>query len=378
MKRKKIGIVFSNDENWIGGTYYLLNLVSSFLKLDDKNRPEVTIFSWDKKDFDIVQKTGYPYLNFLNFYIPYSLPERILNKFFPTFCKKHIKKYFLSNQVDVVFPYGFQEPFMKIPNKIFWIPDFQELFFPNYFSEKEIDSRKANHQRIKDDKGILILSSKSVQTDFLNFYPNPDCKPKVVNFAVTHPPYQHLDIELLKNKFKIKGDYFFSPNQFWKHKNHLVVLKAIKLLKKKNSNILVVFTGKEYDYRNPAYTDELKDFVKNNGLSDNVLFLGFIDRDEQLQLMNHSLAVIQPSLFEGWSTVVEDAKAMNQFIIASDLSVHKEQLNNNCLFFNPTNEVELAEMLASVNKTEVQRVKNDYTQNINSFAEGFMKAINEI
>ncbi len=78
MKRKKIGIVFSNDENWIGGTYYLLNLVSSFLKLDDKDRPEVTIFSWDKKDFDIVQKTGYPYLNFLNFHIPYSLPERFI------------------------------------------------------------------------------------------------------------------------------------------------------------------------------------------------------------------------------------------------------------------------------------------------------------
>ncbi len=267
---------------------------------------------------------------------------------------------------------------MKIPNKVFWIPDFQELFFSNYFSGKEIDSRKANHQRIRADRGTLILSSKSVQNDFLNFYPNANCKPKVVNFAVTHPAYQHLDIELLKNKYKINGDYFFSPNQFWKHKNHLVVLKAVKLLKEKNNNILVVFTGKEYDYRNPTYTDELKDFVKNNDLSDNVLFLGFIDRDEQLQLMNHSLAVIQPSLFEGWSTVVEDAKAMNQFIIASDLSVHKEQLNNNCLFFNPTNEIELADMIALVSKTKMQRVKNDYTLNIKSFAEGFMKAINEI
>ncbi len=39
-------------------------------------------------------------------------------------------------------------------------------------------------------------------------------------------------------------------------------------------------------------------------------FLGFIDRGEQLQLMKNSIAIVQPSLFEGWSTVVEDTKAM--------------------------------------------------------------------
>lgn len=378
VRRKKIGIVFSNNENWIGGTYYFLNLVSSFLLLDDKDRPEVTLFLWEKKDFEMVQKTGYPYLNFINFYIPYSLPARVLNKFFPSLCKRYSLKRFASNQVDVVFPYGFQETLINIPLKVFWIPDFQERFYPDYFSIGEIESRNANYQKIQVDKGILILSSKSVHNDFLNFFPNASCRPKVVNFAVTHPAYKHLDIELLKNKFKIKGEYFFSPNQFWKHKNHLVILKAIKLLKEKNSNILVVFTGKEHDYRNPTYTIELKEFVIKNNLSDNVLFLGFIDREEQLQLMNHSYAVIQPSLFEGWSTVIEDAKAMNQFIIASDISVHREQLHDNCLFFNPTNENELADLLLTVSKTKLQKVQNDYTVNIKMFAESFMKAVNEI
>jgi hypothetical protein len=56
--------------------------------------------------------------------------------------------------------------------------------------------------------------------------------------------------------------------------------------------------------------------------------------------MNHALAIIQPSLFEGWSTVVEDVKAMNQHIIVSDLNVHRDQLGVQAFYFNPNNENE--------------------------------------
>ena len=41
-----------------------------------------------------------------------------------------------------------------------------------------------------------------------------------------------------------------------------------------------------------------------------ISILGFISRQDQLSLMRDAIAVIQPSLFEGWSTVVEDCKAI--------------------------------------------------------------------
>ena len=98
------------------------------------------------------------------------------------------------------------------------------------------------------------------------------------------------------------------------------------LIQKGIKNFQIVFSGKEADFRNPNYIHELKSKVKEYQLQDYILFLGFIDRNEQLQLMNHALAVIQPSLFEGWSTVIEDAKAMNQNVLASNIDVHKEQI----------------------------------------------------
>ncbi|MFM6026689.1 MAG: glycosyltransferase, partial [Dolichospermum sp.] len=50
----------------------------------------------------------------------------------------------------------------------------------------------------------------------------------------------------------------------------------------------------------------------------------------------------QPSLFEGWSTVIEDAKSLGKNLIASDLDVHLEQSPINCRFFNRSSAEELA------------------------------------
>jgi glycosyltransferase involved in cell wall biosynthesis len=108
------------------------------------------------------------------------------------------------------------------------------------------------------------------------------------------------------------------------------------------------------------------------------LFLGFIERKEQLLLMKSSISVIQPSLFEGWSTVVEDAKAMSKHIILSSLEVHREQLNENVIFFKPDNEKELAEIISeSVENMPVEK-KIDYTRNRINFAEKFIFIINNL
>jgi hypothetical protein len=41
--------------------------------------------------------------------------------------------------------------------------------------------------------------------------------------------------------------------------------------------------------------------------------------------MKNATAIMQPSLFEGWSTVIEDAKSLQVPVIASDL---KSTANN--------------------------------------------------
>jgi len=42
--------------------------------------------------------------------------------------------------------------------------------------------------------------------------------------------------------------------------------------------------------------------------------------------LQNAKAIIQPSYFEGWSTVIEDAKALNKYLIVSILKLIKNKL----------------------------------------------------
>jgi len=83
--------------------------------------------------------------------------------------------------------------------------------------------------------------------------------------------------------------------------------------------------------------------------------------------MQHAVAIIQPSLFEGWSTVVEDSKALNKFIIASDIPVHREQNNGNMEFFSPNNSVQLAEIIEKNYEKPTVPHPIDYKANVIKF-----------
>lgn len=88
--------------------------------------------------------------------------------------------------------------------------------------------------------------------------------------------------------------------------------------------------------------------------------------------MKHSLAVIQLPLFEGWSTVVEGAKAMNQFVILSDIRVHKEQMQDNVVFFNPLDEYDLADKICN---SKIIKTQINYQESVMRFGEGFLELI---
>ena len=70
--------------------------------------------------------------------------------------------------------------------------------------------------------------------------------------------------------------------------------------------------------------------------------------------MRASIAVINPSLIEGWSTTVEEAKSLGVPLILSDIPVHREQ-NQEVMFFDPRSARSLAEtMLLAISSSNLQ------------------------
>ena len=372
VNRKRIGIIYNYTEEWIAGAYYYLNIIKALKTLPDKKKPKIIIIYQSEDGLNLVKEINYPVLEFVHKSQKIHVIKRAVNKLGRGIGTKQIfEPIFYKTKIDYAYPGSL----LGLKKTYRWIPDFQEDYYPEFFSKELVKYRKDYQQNISESNDSVVFSSYDAMNDFKRLYPKYSCELKVLQFAsVLSYEYQNIPIKELLLKYEIKKRYFFAPNQFWQHKNHITILEALTELKKKNNiDFQVVMSGNPNDYRNKDHYQTLEKYVLDNSIGDCVRFIGFIDRNEQLQLMNHSLAIIQPSLFEGWSTVLEEAKAMSKYVILSDLPVHKEQLNFNCSFFERNSPLSLAENISNFLKGNVVHIEPvDYKKNINKFALDFV------
>ena len=276
-------------------------------------------------------------------------------------------------KLDILYPcINYEKWHKQLKCRVYyWMFDFQHRHMPNMFQVEEFERREANFFTIAEKAKDIVFSSHNAKEDFFKFYFETKGNLHVFQFVslMQIPPKQ-------ANKAPYPTKYFIVCNQFWPHKNHEVVLKAMAFIKKAGANINVIFTGK-YDYApSKDYVEMLQNFIRNNHLKDQVFFTGFISRNEQIQLIQNALAVIQPSLFEGWSTVIEDAKALDKFIVASDIAINREQLKDNMVFFDPHNDLELAKHLSELYTADNLLCDSHYDRNIKQSKEDLIAIFN--
>jgi glycosyltransferase involved in cell wall biosynthesis len=96
-------------------------------------------------------------------------------------------------------------------------------------------------------------------------------------------------------------------------------------------------------------------------------------------LLRASLALINPSRFEGWSTTVEEAKSFGVPLILSDIDVHREQTGGTARYFGVDDSGMLADHLWEVSQSSEQPVARDLLPNldqrVNAFAEDFVRLV---
>lgn len=259
-----------------------------------------------------------------------------------------------SHGIEIVshawFVYSGRHPFRIIS----WIPDFQYLHLPELFPTIDPADETKRLQAIIAQSDANILSSYSALEDFKRIAPDKFVKrAKVIQF-VSQPrspsANSTLTLSALQSKYNFTEKYFYLPNQFWAHKNHIVVLQALKILKGEGIDLLVVCTGTlvDYRYKDTPYVDSIYAFITENNLQDNVRILGMIDYDEVLFLMKHTTAVLNPSKFEGWSSSVEEAKSAGKKILLSRIDVHLEQAPARGVYFDPDDARTLAHEMKNV------------------------------
>jgi glycosyltransferase involved in cell wall biosynthesis len=339
---KRIAFIFQHNEGWLGGLNYFRNLISAIDGLTNRKIEAVIFVSNDTPEQQLagLPKTEIVRSRLLNNDSLFMTMRQWSWRLFP-----HdiiLERLLLKHKINVMSHSGSLGRDSRIPS-IGWIPDFQHFYLPEFYKGDEISRRTVENRYVCMQSNVVLLSSYDAQKDLKRFFPEFAAKSKVLQFvANVEFDESRTSGEELQQKYGFKGSFFLVANQFWAHKNHMVVIEALHNLRKNGREMLVLATGNTHDHRQPEFFQALLNRVKELNVEDCFKVLGVVPKADLMGLMHDTVALINPSLFEGWSSGVEEAKSLGKRIILSDIAVHQEQDPPGALFFPPSDAHALA------------------------------------
>lgn len=234
--------------------------------------------------------------------------------------------------------------------QVCWIPDFQHLNHPEFFPQAEIARRDAAQRRIFSAATRVVVSNQCGFEDAVRHFPQATDRIVVLPFVMfLGRNWRQPDAPAVARRLGLPPKFLLFPAQFWKHKNHACLFEAIRLARDRAgcSGITLLSTGHPEDARDPKHAPALRAYIHEHGLEDAIRILGLIPREDQVQLMRGAVAIAQPSFFEGWSALVEEARSLGKIIFASDIPMHREQAFEGMHLFDPNAPEALADLIAA-------------------------------
>lgn len=248
-------------------------------------------------------------------------------------------------RVDVVIEPAHFGPFNlpKSIRRITVIHDVTPLLFPQYHRWHGQILQRLFLKRILKKTHLILTVSQHTAKDIRRIFPFTNPKIKVIplgrdlSFSPT-PDQSVLD------KWQIKTPYFISVGTIEPRKNLLVLLDAYQQFRDQNESAvaLLIVGGKGWKYQ--SFYDKLAQHAYRN----DIYLLGYVDKADLPVLYTHALALIYPSLYEGFGLPVLEAMTCGTVIICSNRSSLPEVGGTAALYFDPENTLELLEHLHSI------------------------------
>lgn len=241
-------------------------------------------------------------------------------------------------------PY-FQRPEIPLVSVIY---DLQYHYYPQFFTEAERQGRDQTFQLAARRSARLACISHYVRGTVLEQADLPPEKVRTIHITVPSrlvAPPRERSLEILARLGVADNAFFLYPANFWPHKNHAALLTAfgMHLAANPESGARLVLTGAD-----TGLASSLKEAAATMGLADRVLFTGYVTDEELAALTTCCLALVFPSLFEGYGMPVAEAMSLGKPVLCSDLTSLPEVGGDAALYFDPRKPQEIAAAMAQI------------------------------
>jgi len=205
-----------------------------------------------------------------------------------------------------------------------------ETRFPEVGNKKEYARREYHYRNTCQwAKGILVDSNLGKQQAVESYQIAPNrCHvlPYIANRNIESIQPSH-DFD---NKYQLPEKYLFYPAQFWAHKNHENLLKAVALCKEDIPDIQLVLVGSPKNH----YVSVVQ-LVADLHLQANVHFMGLIDEIDIPEFYRRARGLVMPTFFGPTNIPPLEAFALGCPVAISGIYGMKEQLGDAALYFDP-------------------------------------------
>ena len=212
--------------------------------------------------------------------------------------------------------------------------DMIPLRFPKRFSPLTPYHRYYTPEVLKQAQHIICISQTTAQ-DITNFYRIPANKITPIPLAYDRTHFLPLNLP--------KRNYFLYIGRQDPYKNIQRLITAFAALP--NSKDYELWLVGPSDRR---YTSTLTAQVAELGITNQVKFLDYVPYSELPKIINEAIALVFPSLWEGFGLPVLEAMACGTPVITSNLSSLPEVAGDAAILINPYNTGEITEAMQAI------------------------------
>jgi glycosyltransferase involved in cell wall biosynthesis len=332
-----------NALNRVGSGQYAFEIVRNLERIDAKNEYTILLPSEPVADLP-KERRGWKYrvLKPAKAWTRIAIPAILL---------------FGRNKPDIFFTPSHYIPRFSRVKRVCTIFDLSYLHFPEMFNKKDLWQLKNWSKYSIENANHIFVISDFTKNDLVENY-----KINSKKITVTHLGYdtdmfrvKSREVEEIKNKYKIFGDYIIYVGTIQPRKNLVRLIEAFSKIKQA-SKLVIVGKTNEAGRKGWLYQDIL-DLPKKLGIDDQVIFTGFVPTKDLSPLLTGSKAFVLPSLWEGFGIPVLEAMASGTAVIVSNISSLPEVAGEAGIYIDPNSIDSIKEAIEKLLKDDKLREK---------------------
>jgi glycosyltransferase involved in cell wall biosynthesis len=238
------------------------------------------------------------------------------------------------------------------------IHDLQHLLqpeFPENSQNDEVQWREYVFRNGIRYATFILADSEVGKEDILRFYGSYGVTPdrvKVLPFLPASYLPERIsvaEIERVRKNYSLPERYLFYPAQFWPHKNHLRIFKALAILKRESGlTIPIALSGSFAGQIRKQTYEELKQFAQENGIEDQIIYLGYLPEADMAAFYAGAVGLIMPTFHGPTNIPILEAWAYSCPVITSNLRGIKDQAGDAAILVDPRSENEIADAIKKI------------------------------